>query len=567
MILRRSTVGMVLAAPLWGAGWLCGGWPSSAGASQPGDFVFEDVTTKLGVDFRHRHGGWGERWLPETMGAGVAALDYDGDGWTDLFFVQSGRPDELTRARSAGRLYRNLEGRRLVAVDDAMPEVSGYGQGALAGDYDGDGHVDLLLLNLGRNTLLRNRGDGTFVDVTISAGLGARSEWSSSAVWFDADSDGDPDLYVVNYLEYSPASRVVCRNQAVGVEVYCHPDTHPAAADAYYSNQGDGTFVDRSDLFATDPGKGLGAIAGDFTGDGKVDLYVANDSTPNFLFVAQPDGSFREEALFHGVSHNAEGRTEAGMGLAAGDVDGNGLEDILVTNLSLETNTLYMARAHAAGVLFDDATRQAGLHQASRQVLGFGVELADLDNDRDLDLVVGNGDVIDNVELVNDALRYRQPTQVFAGDGEGRFELAVSPGVAELSRPKVVRGLVVLDLDNDGRLDLALALNDSRAEIHANRTAASGHLTLRVVDHDRHLGAEIVVRSGESSQSAVRRRLRRGSSYQSSSDERVHVGVGAAGEASVEFRTRCGRRRIEGLTANANLVVSAPTCDGSSRSG
>jgi len=515
-------------------------------ASEP-NVRFEDVTDAAGITFVHDHGGEGRRYLPETMGAGIAALDYDGDGWMDLYFVQSGALIEANRI-ATHRLYRGLgpDASGLPRFEDVTERAraggAGYGQGAVAADFDGDGFPDLYLTNFGPNVLLRNRGDGTFGDATLSAGVGDPS-WSTSAVAFDADGDGDLDLYVVNYLLFSLARHRDCRRGPDQVTAYCHPDAYPAAPDRFYRNIGNGTFVDATAAMGLEEssGKGLGALAADFDGDGWQELYVANDSTPNFLYRQEGGGAFEEVALFVGVGYNEEGQTEAGMGVDAGDVDGDGFLDLVVTNLSLETNALYLG----SDGMFTYATRRAGLHTPSLRVLGFGVDLLDFDNDGDLDLAVANGDVLDNVESFGSGLTYRQASQIFENDGKGRFVLVPQAMAGPLATPRVGRGTTTLDADRDGRLDLAIAFNNDRARLFRN-IGPAGHWLALGLDADSPnrfgIGATITVETEGRRQLDT---IKAGSSYASSGVALAHFGLAQASKARrVTLRWPHGPRQV-----------------------
>ena len=493
-----------------------------------------DVSDAVGLDFVHHHGGTGERYLPETMGSGGCILDADGDGLLDLYLVQSGPLPGVAGGRgeqaSANRLLlqrRDAKGSVRFESSGAAADP-GYGQGALCADFDGDGDTDLYVTNVGPNTLWLNDGSGGLREVATEVGVDDPA-WGTSAVAFDAEGDGDLDLYVVNYLEFTLASHRDCRHGASGISIYCHPDVYPPADDVFYRNQGPGP--DGLPRFETvslaelvdGPGKGLGAVAFDADGDGRTDLYVTNDSTPNFLFRNLGEGRFEEVGLFEGVAYNEEGKTEAGMGVDAGDVDGDGRLDLVVTNLSLETNALYLGGPEG----FVDARRQAGLHAPSYAVLGFGTDLLDLDNDGALDLLVTNGDVLDNVELINDALRHAQPGQIFRGDGAGRFSELAAKQVGDFATPRVGRGLAILDFDDDGRLDVLVSYNDDRARLFQNQTAASNHWIGFDLEgpgaNTRAIGTRVTLEAGD------RRwvdEVKAGSSYLTSSDPRLHFGLG-----------------------------------------
>ena len=518
---------------------------AAAATGEPERGLLRDVTAGSGLDFTHDNGATGRKYLPEIMGAGGAVLDYDGDGRLDLYLVQSGPlPWEERSTAPTNRLFRNLGGGVFTDVTAAAGAGDGsYGMGAVAGDYDNDGDTDLYLVNLGPDRLLANHGDGTFVDATATAHVDSPL-WGSSASFVDGDRDGDLDLYVVNYLDFSREKHIDCGSPSKGLLAYCHPDAYEMAPDLFLENTGGGTFRPATDdAGLTDPsGKGLGVVAADLTGDGAGDIYVANDSTPNFLYRTRGTGRFAEAAIFLGVGHNDQGKTEAGMGAATGDVDGDGRLDLFVTNLNGETNSLYLG----GDDLFTYGTREAGLYAPSFMWVGFGTELVDLDNDGDLDLVVTNGHVIDNVELIDDAQSFRQPSQVFLNDGSGGFSELPVARIPDLAIPRVGRGTMSFDLDDDGGRDLAVTFNADRARLFRNEFEPRGTwlgVGLTGADCNRDgVGARLVV------EAAGRRQIGEriaGSSYQTSGDPRVHFGLAAAGAAErVEVRWPCGRRRV-----------------------
>ena len=545
-----------------------GGNGAPAEPAAAGDEVtagFRDVTEDVGLDFTHLHGGTGRKYLPEIMGAGGAALDYDNDGWMDLYLVQSG---PLPGAGSDGdepapgnRLFRNLgpgpAGRvRFADVTAAAAAgLGGYGMGAVAGDYDGDGDTDLYLVNLGPDALLRNNGDGTFTEVTAAAGISSPL-WGSSAAFLDADLDGDLDLYVVNYLDFTLAKHIDCGTPSRGILSYCHPDVYEMAPDVYFRNRGDGTFEEataEAGLVDT-TGKGLGVVVADFTRDGLPDIYVANDATPNFLYRSLGRGRFQEAGLVLGVGYNEEGLTEAGMGNAVADVDGDGHLDLFVTNLNAETNALYLG----GETFFTYQTRQAGLYAASYLPVGFGVELEDLDNDGDPDLLVTNGHVIDNVELIDDAQSFRQPSQLFWNDGTGRFTEASAEATGDLAAPRVGRGTISLDYDHDGRLDVLITFNNDRARLFRNQLAATGGwIGFDLGGRTGGVGALVSLEASGRTARAVRTA---GSSYQTSGDPRLRLGLGRAERAErVTVRWPGGARQaFRGLAANRDYRLEPP---------
>jgi hypothetical protein len=371
---------------------------AAQGAETKGRFV--ESAAELGIDFTHRHFGTGEKYMPENMGPGVAVLDYDGDGLLDVYFAQ-GIPlagDERDPT-AINRLFRQTPDGTFVDVT-ARAGVGdpGYGMGSSFGDYDRDGDLDLYVTNFGPNVLYRNRGDGTFEDVTATAGPDCPL-WSVSSGFFDPDGDGDLDLYVTNYLDFAFDNHKWCGISQTGVRAYCHPDVYNAVPDCFYRNEGDGRFTEVSrdvGIVPTADGVGLGVAFADLDGDGHQDIYVANDAQMNYLYLGDGKGGFTESALLSGVGFNDTGAAESSMGVEIGDLDGDGLQDIFLTHLDEQTNTLYR---NLGGGLFIDITQITGLASKSMAWVGFGTVFFDYDNDGDLDIVVANGHIIDNIEL------------------------------------------------------------------------------------------------------------------------------------------------------------------------
>ena len=463
---------------------------SAAQEDQHEQPTFRDVTATSGVDFHHRHFGTGDKFMPENMGSGVAVFDADGDGRLDLYFIQGAPWTSEARAstpfeRRTNRLFlQRKEG--FVEQQESGLEDEGYGMGVAVGDIDGDGLEDVYVTNYGPNRLFRALGGGRFVDETAARGLldpeGSPPQWGSSAAFFDADQDGDLDLYVANYLLFRREENTFCGSAARGIRSYCHPDLYPAQPDRFYRNLGNGHFVDESSRVGIHgpsidrESKGLGVYAGDLDGDGRTDVYVANDSTRNLLFLSTTQGgkqSFREDGLLAGLGYSGAGRPEAGMGIAAGDVDGDGKLDLLVTHLDQETNTLYR---NQGGGLFQDATTAAGLAGPSLPWVGFGTQLFDADLDGDLDLLVANGHIIDNISEFDAQRRHRQPTQYFENEA-GRFvERSEVLGLA--NRPLAGRGAVAADWDDDGDLDLVITQNDGAALLLENQLGGGRSVTV-----------------------------------------------------------------------------------------
>jgi len=501
--------------------------------------AFFEASAQVGLDFVHRNGMSGEKYIVEIIGAGAAWVDYDGDGDLDLYLRQGGPlAGETPTDGPGGPAAATAEGDRLLRNDRRAPvagepavrfvDVSrragigafGYGMGIATGDIDNDGFVDLYLTNFGPNRLLRNRGDGTFQDVTAAADVDD-PRWSVPATFFDLDRDGRLDLYVGNYLDYSFTLHRPCR-RADSVVDYCGPLTYRPVTDRLFRNLGDGTFADvgRQSGVASRAGSSLGAAALDVDGDGWLDLYVANDHQENFLWVNRADGTFTEEGLLRGAAVNAAGLREASMGVAVGDADGDGDEDLFLTHLKDETNTLYLNQ----GGDFRDATAASGLGPPSLPSTGFGAGWIDFDGDGTLDLLTVNGEVriLDDQARAGDPLPLRQRKQLFHAQGEARFVDASPAGGPVFDRMAVGRGAAFGDLDNDGDADVLVTNNNARAELLLNQLAQERPwLGVRVLDaHGRDsLGARVEIHRRVGS--PIHRWVRTDGSYASASDPRL----------------------------------------------
>ncbi len=542
-------------------------------ASATGPLRFRDVAAEVGIDFRHDPGTTPERHLPETMGAGLAWLDADGDGWWDLYLVQSGPFPPAGTAAATNRLYRNrgpaADGR--VTFEDVTAAAGagdrGYGQGAVAADVDGDGDTDLYLTNFGPDVLLTNRGGELgrirFEDTTLRAGLGA-SGWSASAAFADADADGDLDLYVARYVDFDPAHGRFCGDRRSGRRDYCSVLLFAGVGDRFYLGRGDGTFAEATVEagLAAHAERGLGVLFTDLDGDGTSDLYVANDLDPNRLYRGRRGTGgrprFEDVSLLSGTAFNREGKAEAGMGVAAGDVDGDGLPELAVTNFDVETNSLYR---NLGGLLFEDASASSGFGLPSYNLLGFGVVLADFDGDGDLDAYVADGHVFEHPRREN--MHRAQGDLLLLGDGRGGFTEAPA-GVAGLP-PRVGRGLAACDFDNDGDLDLAVQNNGGAPLLLENRRPPSGRW-LGVVPRGRApntaaVGARLTLTTAHGRQV---RQVTAGGSYLSSGDRRVLFAWPAADRArELAVRWPSGETtRIADPPAGRYLEVDEPRSSG-----
>jgi hypothetical protein len=526
-------------------------------AAQEGALV--DVSGATGIDFVNVSGDAPKDYILGSLGGGLALFDYDGDGDLDVYLVNGVELVGGERvARGPNRLYRNEGGFRFVDVTEAAGVGdTGWGVGCAVGDVDDDGAPDLYVTNIGANVLYRNRGDGTFEDVTESAGVGDAS-FGASAAFFDADGDGDLDLYVANYVT-GDLARLPPRGSEptclwLGMAVMCGPRGLDGDRDVFYRNEG-GRFVDASEASGLWDGErfyGLGVVAADYDDDGDQDLYVANDTQPNFLFNNEGTGRFVEVGLLSGVAYNASGDTEAGMGVDFGDVNGDEVLDLFVTNFSHETNTLYLG---GVGGLFADATEESGLGSPSLGRLGWGARFADLDRDGDLDLFVADGHVYPRVGEVDTTTSYRQANQLFLNEGGGRFREAsdLVGGEARASR-----GAAFGDLDGDGDVDVAVANIDDAPSLLRNELAPSaGWIGLRLVGRasprDAY-GARVWVRALGRTQVGD---AHASGSILSSSDPRLVFGLGEAGSAE-EIRIRWpsgATSRLENVPGGAYRLV------------
>lgn len=545
---------------------LAGAWSQAAAVANgaTGD-IFVDVTVASGLEFIHYNGRTGDHLLPEVTGSGGALFDYDRDGDLDLYAVQGSVLKETGAAGAwhwtggdppRDRLFRNrfIEDGTLTFEDVTASSginALGYGMGTATGDVDNDGWVDLYVTNLGPNTLLRSNGDGTFSDVTAAAGVGDAG-WSTSATFFDYDRDGWLDLFVTNYVDFSVDDSPVCYASSSAPE-FCGPDAYPPARDSLFHNLGDGTFENvtaRAGL-AEAFGAGLGVVAADLNGDGWADLYVANDGDPNQLWLNhQGEGRFVDDALLGGVAFNLMGQAEAGMGIALGDIDADGDEDLFVTHLDGESNTLYMNQGDG---LFEDRTIDAGLQRPSLPQTGFGTRFFDYDNDGQLDLVVLNGAVRqqDGRSGLDPEYPLQQMNQLFRGVG-GRFEEVTVEGGAAFETVEVSRGASAGDLDNDGDVDLVVFNNSGPARVLMNVEGQRRHwlgLTLNNQAGGPAVGARISVSTGGGP--STWRRVHTDGSYCAASDPRVLVGLGDAPDP-VDVRVEWPDGAVE---RHAGLVV------------
>ena len=528
---------------------------SRTGGGLPGSQpVFENVAAAVGLVFQHVNGASAARHVAETLSGGGVLFDADGDGWLDVLLVDGGSPTEpAVAARARHRLFHNRGNGTFEDVSARAGLVgTGYGMGACAADYDNDGRVDLYLTQLGPNALFHNNGDGTFSDRTRAAGGGADT-FSTSCAFSDVDGDGDLDLFVATYVDVSGPLKTCGSAQ---VPAYCRPDVFRGLPELLFVNQGDGTFVEagRRSGVGAQAGKGLGVVAGDVDDDGRADLFVANDMTPNLLQRNQGQGLFRETALAAGVAVAADGRVRGGMGTDLADYDGDGRLDLVVTNFEFEGNNLF--RNLGDGV-FADASYQSGVAVATLPFVGFGVAFLDYDNDTDLDLAIANGHVLDNTSLFRSSSRYEQRNLLLVNDGKGFFRDARAAAGTGFALEKVSRGLVAGDIDNDGDLDLLVTNNGQTADLLRNDGGhRGGALSVRLVGRQSNrdgIGARVRATVGARVQV---REVKAGSSYLGQGDTRVHLGLGgAAGVDRLEVRWPTGVTEVMPAVAGGQIVT------------
>ncbi|HYP52927.1 MAG TPA: CRTAC1 family protein, partial [Pyrinomonadaceae bacterium] len=518
--------------------------------------TFVEVPAKAsGITWVHTNAHSPERWLPETLGAGCAFFDYDGDGWLDVYLVNSGPSDFYAPpAPLKNALYRNNRDGTFTDVTDKAGVAGGsFGMGAAAADYDGDGFQDLYVTNYGADILYRNNGNGTFTDVTRKAGLGVGG-WSTCAVWFDYDGDGRLDLFVSSFVHFDRSQHRLCVDKTMTQNYYCIPRVFKPRPSYLFRNKGDGTFADvsRESGVAASPGKSFGAVATDVNNDGLLDLFVANDTMPNFLFVNQGKGKFEEAGLGAGVAYGEAGTPRSGMGVDAADFDGDGWQDLFVANIDQEFFSLYR---NQKDLTFTD---EPGEIAPSTQLLsGWGLKFFDYDNDGDADLFLANGHPDDMVETKSARVKYKEPLLMFENTGRGYRNVSAQSG-AIFSRAFPARGAAVGDYDNDGDLDV-LVSNNGEAPLllrndGGNRRNWLGLQLVSTKSNPAAVGALITWQAGGTRRSRLKTS---GGSFLASHDPREILGLGPATKLeAVEIRWPSGVvDKLSNLPVNAYVKV------------
>jgi hypothetical protein len=533
----------------------------------PSAIKFEDIAQKAGVHFVTENSPTPEKHQPEAMPAGVALFDYDGDGLLDIYLVNGAEMPSLVKTgpKYYNRLFHNNGDGTFTDVSErAGVTGAGYGMGAAAGDYDNDGRPDLFVANVNGNQLFHNNGDGTFTDVTAKAGLGGavykgRKMWSIAAGWFDYNNDGLLDLFVANYCQWDPRYEPVC--QGLDGRGYCHPGSFGPLPNTLYRNNGDGTFTDVSveTGISSVLGKGMGVVFADYDSDGFLDVFVANDNSPNLLFHNMGGKRFEEVGFQAGVAYNDEGTALAGMGADFRDLNNDGLPDIWHTAIENETFPLFINEGNG---LFRNASQQSRLANLTRPMSGWSNGIIDLDNDGWKDLVVARSNVLDNIGEISRHFRYAEPNSVFRNLGNGQFEDVSASAGADFTRPAPHRGLAYGDLNNDGRMDLVVTSLGGPVRVLRNVTQTGNHwMLLKLVgtrSNRMGLGAQIRVTTDDGRK--LYNEATTSTGYAASSDPRVHFGLGKSSLIrEIEIRWPSGTRQLlHDVTADRVLEVIEP---------
>ena len=525
-------------------------WPLATTGEVPFELVAPQAS---GITWVHRNGRSPETFSPETVGGGCGFIDYDNDGWMDIYLVNSGKCDFFNpNPPLRNALYRNnRDGTFTDVTEKAGVPGGGYGMGIAVGDYDGDGFPDMLVTQYNGVILYRNNGNGTFTDVTRKAGL-PTTGWATSAVWFDYDNDGKLDLFICRFADFDKSKNKFCGDPRTGLRYYCIPKVYDPMPSWLFHNNGDGTFTDVSQEsgIAKALGKAWGVVACDINDDGRMDLFVGNDTVANFLFLNRGNGKFEEVGLPANVGYSAEGKARSGMGVDAADYDQDGWVDLFVTNTDHEEYSVYHNNHDET---FDDMAVPYGITRVTRLMSGWGVKYFDYDNDGDLDLLVANGHPDDKIEEHSSGVKYSEPLLLFHGNGK-RFENVSASSGPVFSTPYAARGLAIGDFNNDGALDILVGVNDDAPILIKNNAARHNHwLGLKLVAKRANpdaIGAIITWQAGDLKRSISKTG---GGSYLASHDPRVVLGIGPRSKVDwVDIKWPLPSGRLERFT---NLPV------------
>jgi len=525
-------------------------------AAAPAQHIhFADVTQKAGIHFTHNNGAFGKKYLPETMGPGVAFIDYDNDGWQDLFLVNgTAWPGHPGRVSTPALYHNNHDGTFTDDTRKAGLAIPIYGMGVAVGDYDNDGWDDLFVTAYGQNHLFRNNHNGTFTDVTKKAGLTTPPEFSASAAWVDYDRDGRLDLLVANYVDWSPAKDRYCSMDGK-TKSYCTPETYPGASVRLWHNNGNGTFTDvtkKAGLYDTSS-KSLGIAILDANQDGWPDIAISNDTQPNKLYINNRNGTFTEQGVAAGIAYSDDGLARAGMGIDAGDYDRSGYPSLLVTNFSNQMLALYHNERNG---LFVDTAPSSEVGRSSLLTLGFGCFFFDYDLDGWPDFYVADGHLDDSIERIQQRIRFSEPPHLYHNlAGKGFEDVAASMGPS-FDAPRIARGAAHGDINNDGAPDIVITTNNGPAALFLNQGGTSHALRIKLIGTKSNrdgIGAVVAVKSATTFQKQM---LRSGSSYLSASELVLTYGLSSSIQAdSIEVRWPSGA--VDRVTnVNADQIVT-----------
>jgi enediyne biosynthesis protein E4 len=533
----------------------------SAAPDPPSSIQFRDVTRQAGLHFLHNNGAFGKKYLPETMGPGVAFIDYDNDGWPDIFLVNGMDWSGHVQKHSTPKLYHNNhDGTFTDVTHKAGLDVELFGMGVAVGDYDNDGFDDLFVTAYGQNRLFHNNGNGTFTDVTQKAGLQGRKEFSTSAAWVDYDKDGQLDLVVGNYVQWTPETDLYCTLDGKS-KSYCTPESYKGTTVRLWHNRGNGTFEDLTQKagLGDATSKTLGVAVLDYDNDGWPDLLFSNDTQPNKLYRNNGNGTFSEKAVVAGVAFSEDGVARAGMGVDAADYDHSGYASVLITNFSNQMVSLY--HNEGKGLFVDEAPRSE-IGRASLLTLGFGCFFFDYDLDGWPDVFIANGHIDADIQRVQASVKYAMPPHLFRNLGKGKFEEVTKSMGAAFAAPRVGRGAAYADINDDGRLDLLLSTNGGPVYLFRNEAsgaaAANRSLRLKLIGTKSNrdgIGAMVKLTAGGDTQTKM---LCSGSSYLSASELVLTFGIGPRDKAeSIEIRWPSGQLdRLSSVPAGATLTAT-----------
>jgi len=526
--------------------------PATAQAVQ-----FRDIAAQAGVHFVHNNAAFGKKWLPETLGAGCAFIDYDNDGYPDIVLVNGQDWPRHAKAESTLKLYHNNhDGTFTDVTRKAGLAISMFGMGVAVGDYDNDGHDDLFITALGQSRLFHNNGNGTFTDVTKAAGMWGPNELSTSAAWVDYDRDGKLDLVVANYVQWSPQTDIYCTLDGAH-KSYCTPESYKGASARVWHNLGGGKFEDATQKSGlSDPtSKSLGVAILDYNGDGWPDILLANDTQPNKLYLNKQNGTFEEKAVAAGIAFSEDGVARAGMGVDAADYDRSGRPSLIITNFANQMISLYHNEGN--GLFVDEAPRSE-VGRNTLVTLGFGCFFFDYDNDGWPDIFVADGHIENEIERVQKRVSYAEPPHLFRNLGAGKFQEVTTQMGPAFASPKVARGAAYADIDNDGALDVLVTTNGGRAWLFHNEGGTNHSLRVKLVGTRSNrdgIGAVVRVTSAGVKQWQM---LRSGSSYLSQSELVLTFGLGAATKAdSIEIQWPSGQvDKLSGLASDQTVTMA-----------